>query len=423
MRNTVDDFAQWMARSGNKRKVGGERVPAEPLSPRTSSRHLKKTRTVLRDLGYLIYIKNPIPRRPNQWLVNPAKDVRFLSVDEVASWFDVHFSAGDRMPREKARWNDYAGAVRKFAEFMHYEKGVWTEEKLQKIRRRILLFDIDYPELEIVEPAKAHAFQRWLEAQAGYYIHGTMLYLMQWLGMRYLEVVRAKSSLDGPTLKVDWAKSWVTIWGKGKGGLSKQRSLPLLAEVAQKLQDFVQWRQDHGIVSEDLFVTTWGRSWSESSWGFNKTVRTLSLPRFNKWALSQDRPELVFSDSEIRKMTTHKMGRHVFGTVYAPQLPAKTLMEYMGITKFSVVQRYINFSKADKIEQFERATRHIVESGAAVPEAVITADGIALIERLKTLAPRGKEKIWCAFLEGLMGLFSRMENEDQGAEEIPEQSG
>ncbi len=423
MRSTLEEFLTWMSRFGNKRKVNGGRYPAEPLSPRTSTRHLKKSRTVLRDLGYLIYIKNPIPRRPNQWLVNPDKDVRFLSVEEIESWFEAHFRAGDRTPREKARWNDYAGAIRKFAEFMHYGKGVWSEEKLEKIRRRVLLFDVAYPELEIVEPAKAHAFQRWLEAQPGYYVHGTMLYLMQWLGMRYLEVVSAKASLDGPTLKVDWAKSWVTIWGKGKGGLSKQRSLPLRVEVAQKLKDYVQWRQDHGILAEDFFVTTWRLSWSESSWGFNKTIRTLCLPRFNNWAQSQNRSELVFSQEEIRKMTTHKMGRHVFGTVYAPQLPAKTLMEYMGITKFSVVQRYINFSKADKIEQFERATRHIVESGAAVPEAAITADGIALIERLKTLAPGGKEKIWGAFLEGLMGLFSRMENEDQGAEEIPEQSG
>ena len=78
MRSTLEDFQLWMQKSGNKRKVGGERILAEPLSPRTWSRHLKKTRTILRDLGYLLYIKNPIPRRPNQWLVNPEKDVRFL---------------------------------------------------------------------------------------------------------------------------------------------------------------------------------------------------------------------------------------------------------------------------------------------------------------------------------------------------------
>jgi len=405
MRSTLEEYLLWMSKSRNKRKVGGERLPAEPLSPRTSLRHLKKTRTVLRGLGYLIYTKNPIPRRPNQWLVNPEKDVRFLSLDEIEGWFVSHFPPGDRMPRETARWNDYAGAIRKFAEFMHYGKGVWSAEKLGKIRSRVLLFDVSYPELEIVEPAKAHAFQRWLEAQRGYYIHGTMLYLMQWLGMRYLEVVSAKASHDVPTLKVDWAKSWVTIWGKGKGGLSKQRSLPLRAEVAQKLKDFIQWRQDHGIVSEDLFVTTWGRSWSESSWGFNKTIRTPSLPRFNKWALSQNRPELIYSQDEIRKMTTHKMGRHVFGTVYAPLLPAKTLMEYMGITKFSVVQRYINFSKAEKVDQFERATKNIASQKGSenILENTTTR---ALIEQLKGAPPPGKEGAWSAFLDGLKALIS-----------------
>src|SRR2546428_7799448 len=416
MKSTVEEFLSWMARSGNKRKVDGERIPAEPLSPRTSSRHLKKTRTILRDIGYLTYIKNPIPRRPNQWLVNPDKDVRFLSVEEIESWFEAHFRAGDRTPREKARWNDYAGAIRKFAEFMHYGKGVWSEEKLEKIRALHLLLDGAYPEPEIVEPAKAHAFQRWLEAQPEYYIHGTMLYLMQWLGMRYLEVVSAKASLDGPTLKMDWAKSWVTIWGKGKGGLSKQRSLPLRAEVAQKLKDYLQWRQDHGITSEDLFVTTWGLPWSESSWGFNKTIRTLCLPRFNRWVASENRTEVVFSNEEIRKMTTHKMGRHVFGTVYAPQLPAQTLMEYMGITKFSVVQRYINFSKTEKIEQFERATKNIEVGRAPNRRSRSLTAASALLDELRALAPAGKEKSWNAFLDGLKGLFV---DEEELGEKVP----
>jgi integrase len=297
--------------------------------------------------------------------------------------------------------------------------GVWSDEKLEKIRHRILLFDVAYPELEIVEPAKAHTFRRWLEAQPGYYVHGTMLYLMQWLGMRYLEVVSAKASLDGPTLKVDWAKSWVTIWGKGKGGLSKLRSLPLRAEIAQKLKDYLQWRQDHGITSEDLFVTTWSLSWSESSWGFNKTIRTLCLPRFNKWAQSENRPELVFSQEEVQKMTTHKMGRHVFGTVYAPQLPAKTLMEYMGITKFSVVQRYINFSKAEKVEQFEKATRNIVGLGER-PSPVGSGGATAvLLDQLRALAPAGRENAWNAFLEGLKGLFGEQaEKSDSEAKAV-----
>ena len=398
-----------MSRFGNKRKVNGGRYPAEPLSPRTSTRHLKKSRTILRDLGYLIYIKNPIPRRPNQWLVNPDKDVRFLSVEEIESWFEAHFRAGDRAPREMARWNDYGGAIRKFAEFMHYGKGVWSEEKLEKIRRRILLFDVAYPELEIVEPAKAHAFQRWLEVQPGYHVHGTMLYLMQWLGMRYLEVVSSKASLDGPTLKVDWAKSWVTIWGKGKGGLSKQRSLPLRAEVAQKLKGYLQWRQDHGIDSEDLFVTTWRLRWSESSWGFNKTIRTLSLPRYNRCVSADGHPELMFSPEEIHKMTTHKMGRHVFGTVYAPQLPAKTLMEYMGITKFSVVQRYINFSKTEKVEQFEKATMNIAKANHRFNDKRSTGEATVLIDQLMDLAPRGKERAWSAFIQGLKALFTEEE--------------
>jgi hypothetical protein len=47
-----------------------------------------------------------------------------------------------------------------------------------------------------VNPRKALAFQRWLERQPRYYSHTIMLHLMQWLGMRYLEVVRARASLS-----------------------------------------------------------------------------------------------------------------------------------------------------------------------------------------------------------------------------------
>ena len=115
---------------------------------------------------------------------------------------------------------------------------------------------------------------------------------------------------------------------------------------------------------------------------------------------------------EIRKMTTHKMGRHVFGTVYAPQLPAKTLMEYMGITKFSVVQRYINLSKAEKVDQFEKATR-VIEGLGGRPLSVGSSGAIAvLLDRLRALEPSGRENAWNAFLDGFKGLFGEQEKSD-----------
>src|SRR3989442_13017283 len=127
MKSTLDDFLAWMSRSGNKRKVGSERLPAEPLSPRTTIRHLKKTRTILGDLGFLLYTKNPVPRRPNQWLVNPDKDMRFGSIDEIESWFEAHFPPGYRPPREMARSPDYQAPLRNLAEFRHYGKGGKSE--------------------------------------------------------------------------------------------------------------------------------------------------------------------------------------------------------------------------------------------------------------------------------------------------------
>jgi len=119
-------------------------------------------------------------------------------------------------------------------------------------------------------------------------------------------------------------------------------------------------------------------------------------------------------------MTTHKMGRHVFGTVYAPQLPAKTLMEYMGITKFSVVQRYINFSKTEKVEQFERATRNITGDADTKNSLTTSNSASAVLEHLRGLAPRGHEKAWLTFLDGLRDLFDPEEGQISGEQDATE---
>lgn len=183
-----------------------------------------------------------------------------------------------------------------------------------------------------------------------------MLYLMQWLGMRYIEVIKARASLRGPTLKVDLIRNWVSIWGTGRGGLSKQRGLPLTPQVARKLRRYLKWRQDRGISSPWLFVNSYGRPWSEQSWAFNKTIRGVRLPWYNKWVRSQGNPEAAFNRYEVRLMTTHRMGRHVFGTVYTPHLPRKTMMEVMGVVHYDIVNRYVNFSRSGRVGQFLNAT-------------------------------------------------------------------
>ncbi len=64
----------------------------------------------------------------------------------------------------------------------------------------------------------------------------------------------------------------------------------------------------------------------------------------------------MLSQGVIRKMTNHRMIPHVFGTLYTPHLPPKTMMEFMGIVKYEIVNRYVNFSRAERVGQFVSAT-------------------------------------------------------------------
>lgn len=405
MGDFMDQFYAWMAKSGNRRLEGETWVPRDPMSPRTCANRIRKLRPILRDLGYLIHIRSPRPGRP-RWVPNPRRDILRLRTDEVVAWFGTKFPPGDLPPHRRGLWNDYASAFRLFADFLHYGLGVWSQERLEEARGKVRLRGwYFYPEVDIVEPRKALAFQGWLERQPRYYSHAIMLYLMQWLGLRYIEVIKARASLDGPTLRVDWERRLIMVWGKGRGGLSKVRYLPLTSAVGQKLRGYQRWHRSRGISSPWLFVNSHGHPLSEDSWGYNKLIRSTCLPRYNRWVRERGRPDEALSEDEIRRMTTHRMGRHVFGTIYAAHMPPKTLMEYMGIKHFYVARRYINFSKEEKVQQFERATRAIV-GGASGGGRKLEPDMAGIIEQLKTLSLKGRELAWLNFLEGLMGLLA-----------------
>jgi len=75
-----------------------------------------------------------------------------------------------------------------------------------------------------------------------------------------------------------------------------------------------------------------------------------------------------------------------------------------------VVQRYINFSKTERVEQFERATRNIANISPASARSDSQEQALALLDQLRSAAPPGREHAWAAFLEGLRGLF--MEESD-----------
>lgn len=338
----LEEFRQWMIERGAKARKGS--VPSVPMSPRTAFTTITFVKRFLKDIDIILSDES----------MNPNKKIRDISVSDFEEWTksvykpDVH---------SKAYMAGLNKALRKLSEYLHFEKKfrgkpLFSEAKLLKIRDRLYIPQPSKEELEIIEHKKADEFIGWMESKDPLY--HMMAYMMRWLGMRYSEAANAPTDIWGVnrlgqyTLRIDRKGRVAYIWGKGRGGLSKRRWLPVRSEIIKKLDKFLKWRTEMGFESPRLFCyhkSSRGTPVSQSSGSYNRTLKDLGI----KWG--------KFTEAEIAMLKSHSIGRHTFGTYYAPVLPAKTGMDYMGIEKFEVYQRYINFSKGEKVDQFEKAHR------------------------------------------------------------------
>jgi len=337
-------FHNWMLEKGN---FDGSGFPAEPLSPHTANNRLKKIRRILVDIGFLDMKR--IGSNGYEYSVkNPITD---LKVADITSWFSKEFPI---LPDLKSRQRkaDYIESAYKFGQFLHFDMGVWSRDQLETLKcqvRRPRLPAMSERKVNILGIEKTDPFIDGLREIS--IVHYTMCYLMRYGNMRYAEVINAKADLKSGTLMEDFRNDRVIIFGKGTGGLSQRRVTPFFEDDQKVLNDYLSWRDEQDTASEWLFMNQYMEKWSDNS------------GHFNAWLRKQGE-DYGFSRDEVKLLTTHKIGRHGYGTwATLKGLPEKFIRDNMGIRNSRVLERYQNTTDDLRVEETRRVLKpHLDEA-------------------------------------------------------------
>ena len=157
--------------------------------------------------------------------------------------------------------------------------------------------------------------------------------------MRYIEVVNAKADLENGTLIRDFENNCLLIHGKGSGGLSKLRTTPFSKDDQRVLKIYLKWRKRKGVKSEWLFFNQYGVKFSDHA------------GHFNEWLRNQGR-EYGFSTKEVKLLTTHKIGRHGYGTDQTlKSVPEELIRQNMGLSDTKILKRYQDITVKRRVEE------------------------------------------------------------------------
>jgi len=329
------DYFDWMMEKG---RLDHEGVPQEPLSPRTAENRLKKVRRILVELGYIHSIEK---ERYNRFkYVYTHKDIRNIAVSEYEQWFSLNF-ASLKGNKDRERKNDYVDAVYKFSQFLHHHCGYWDKARLEELYqkvKRVWTAPLWENKVEIIDLEKTDAFIQFIKERSP--THYMVMYLMRFAGLRYLEAVSAKADLKSGTINEDYKNNRIIVWGKGKGGLSQQRTIPFFDDDIQELNNYLAWRTEKGIKSEWLFTNQYGKKFSDKS------------QHFNCWLQAQGKRFGKFDEKELKLLTTHKVGRHSYATNCTIKgIPERFICDNMGIRNPNILCRYQNAQDKIRIEE------------------------------------------------------------------------
>lgn len=355
-KNFLDKFLDWAIMKGKKPDKGEK--PSEPMSPIGMRARFRLVRRILVNLGYIKVKKiSNNGYRYSVWPAKGCKRIYNINVDEIVDWFDNEFPIL-KTRKDKQRKTSYVIAIWKFGEYLVYKmkdshgNPFWKKYQLQQLKEEIRPSSIEKFEVKILPLKKIDGLIEFIKDRN--ITHYTMIYLSRWLGgMRYQEVINAPMDLRGPTAKInytldiDFEMNKTTIYGKGKGGLQKPRYPTLLPEVKEILMQYLKIRKKIQPATEEdakyLFLTQYGKKWSQHSGHLNDALRNHA----RTWG--------KLTEEEISLISTHKIGRHGFGTYFYPRMPEKLLMEEMGLEDPQMLHRYSNISREQRAQIMKRA--------------------------------------------------------------------
>ncbi|MCK5292876.1 MAG: site-specific integrase [Thermoplasmata archaeon] len=386
--NFLDNFEAWLVKSGKKKKVAGKQVYAGSLSKGSAQNYMMLVRKMFIELGYVKKVGY------KTYSVESGKNWRKVTVAEIDDYMTRTFPPGSRMsPKEKNRRFIYGIAIKKFAEYMTFGTGHWSEEKFANVYTLCSYTMVRYEDLVIEPPYKAHAFCDWLwKENIGLALP---MFLGQWLGgMRYSEVQQAKLNLKEGSLVMNWNMKRATITGKGQEGKTK----PVVFDdlVAHRLKEYLAWRTDLDCDSDSLAVRESFRSdragvkpdgyrpLPKQASDYNTRIRKMAQV-YNVQMKKEGKDRLVL---DLELVTSHKLGRHVFGTYFAKSMEQKMLKENMRIKDDVVVERYINFDWSDKHEAYSSVTASYL-NGSGTPQK----EGNELADLLSKIPPEKQEAV------------------------------
>ncbi len=339
--------------------------PKWGMSARTADRIVARFRKVLVDLGYLTRV--PDGAGGCRYIGSQGRDPQRLGIPELVEYHRARFPAGSPDHRHDGRHNNYATAVEHWADFCHFEKGTWSEEKMKDLRARVPTRRLKVPEIDIEPPRRIDPWVLWLKEKwakdrtgkrGAFYLRlYTMARFMGHLGgMRISEVLHAPWDLNGPTLKVEWAPKKATIWGKGRGGMSKDRKAPLFDEPAADLRAWQEWVGSRPellalhVKHNRLFLNEDGRPYPTDAkirYSFRRAAA-----RYNEEVLVPRGEEPL----DLKKIKPHAIGRHRFGTFWANKKgdrpPDKVIMSWMGVDDYPTFSRYVNVSFEEQVAEW-----------------------------------------------------------------------
>ena len=372
IKNYLVRFHEWMVREG---RMDEEGLPSEPLSPRTAKNRMNKVRRILIDVGYI----KRIPKDGHRYIYNFQRgsgkgNIRKLTIKEITDWFNKELTDA-KARRRKA---DYVEAMYKFADFIHFEFRHWSKAKVKALRRSIRRPWVPPSwenKVSILPIEKIDGFIEYLKSQSR--MHHMMAYLMRYANMRHIEVINARSELVDGTLIEDFKHNLVIIYGKGRGGLSQRRTTPFFPDNQNELNDFLCWRNGRGIKSEWLFVNQYGSKFTEHSGHFNQWLR-------NKGH------EYGFTSKENKLLTSHKIGRHAYGTdMTIKGLPERLLADNMGIRNPMILTRYQNATDEIRVRETLRCLGNDVNP-VSVKEPKTTDANLEKKQELLNMLMKGK---------------------------------